>query len=177
MCVWLFSDGSKNSLAVQRGPVIVFGAVIGREGSVSGKFSGGTLANLVREVFSNCLPFFLAWSPQPVCQSLSLHSRIGRKRRSDCSSVLGKMCLWQSKQRWKALQEVLELVLDLENKKEHVFCCRTYTSDLNRKRAAIIKSCIPLFFQSTLIIDKSPLSTQNTFLCKIYVVLICLHCA
>lgn len=47
-----------HSLAVQRGPVIVVGAVIGREGSVSGKFSGGTLANLVREVFSNCLPFF-----------------------------------------------------------------------------------------------------------------------
>ena len=37
---------------------MVFGAVIGREGSMSGKFSGGTLANLVREVFSNCLPFF-----------------------------------------------------------------------------------------------------------------------
>lgn len=46
------------SLATYQGTVIVFGAVIERGGLVSGKFSGGILANLVREVFSNCLPFF-----------------------------------------------------------------------------------------------------------------------
>lgn len=77
------------SLATCRGTV--FGAVIGREGLVSGKFSGGILANLVREVFSVSL-FFLASSPL-VCYSFSLHSRIGRKRQSNCTSVLGKVCL------------------------------------------------------------------------------------
>lgn len=45
------------SLATYRGTV--FGAVIGREGLVSGKFSGGILANLVREVFSVSLFFWL----------------------------------------------------------------------------------------------------------------------
>lgn len=38
--------------------MIVFGAMVGRKGLVSGKFSGEILANLVREVFSNCLPIF-----------------------------------------------------------------------------------------------------------------------
>lgn len=45
-----------HSLAIYRGTSIVFGAVIGRKGLESGKFSGGILANLVREVFS-ILPF------------------------------------------------------------------------------------------------------------------------
>jgi len=98
---------------------------------MSGKCSGGALANLARGVYSNCLPFFLAWSLQPVCQSFSLRSRIGRRRQSDCSLVLGRVCLWQSKQRWQAFQEVLELVPDLEKKKEYAFCCGIYTSDLN----------------------------------------------
>lgn len=58
MCFYYFLTVARiHSLATYRGTVIVFGAVIGRKGLVSGKFSGGILANLVREVFSNCLPF------------------------------------------------------------------------------------------------------------------------
>lgn len=102
--------------------MVVFGAAIGREGSVSGKFSGGTLANLGKS-FPTVCPFFLAWSSQPVCQSFSIHSRIGRRRRTDCASVLGKVYLWQSKQRW---QEVLEFVSDLEKKKERVLLQNLY---------------------------------------------------
>lgn len=70
------------SLATYRGTVIVFGAVIGREGLVSGKFSGGILANL--EKSSLTVSLFLALSPL-VCYSFSLHSRIGRKRQSSCT--------------------------------------------------------------------------------------------
>lgn len=62
MCFGYFLTIARiHSLAYCR-TVIVFGAVIGGKGSASGKFSEGILANLVREVFSNCLPnFFFFW--------------------------------------------------------------------------------------------------------------------
>lgn len=146
------------SLATYTGTVIVFGAVIGRKVLVSGKFSRGILANLEKSSLTVFPVIFLALSPL-VCYSFSLHSRIGRKRQSDCTSVLGKVCLWQSKQRCQALLEVLEFVSVLEKKKRHVFCCRIYISNLNWKRITIIKSRTVLFFQSTPIICKSALGT------------------
>lgn len=118
-----------HSLAFYRGPVIVFRAVIEREGSVSSSFSGGTLANLGRSSLTAC-PFLGLVSS---VRARAFHSIAELAERGSLTAlnVLGKVCLWQSKQRWQALQKVLQLVSDLEKKKEHVFCCRVYTSDIN----------------------------------------------
>lgn len=90
--------------------MIIFGAVLGREGAVSGKFNGGTLANLWKS--PTVCPFF-GLGPLSL-SARAFHSRTGRRRQSDCTLVHGKVCLWQSKQRWQALQEVLQFVSDLE---------------------------------------------------------------